>query len=376
MRSGGWISSGENDLNRRGPGTGPERRFRMLPKKRSSHHAGHRLSKKKRTGIILGAVAYILLLSAVFLLPKLTERGTKTEPDKPGNGAELFESEVRYRSGEDEYVYRENELTTLLLIGVDREELSTAAAVTARSNTQADFLTLIVLDRKNRTVTPVQIDRDAIVPVEIFSVLGRPNGMRELQVCLAQGFGKTADENCRNTARAVSRLLLGVPVDHYMAYGLNAIDAFNELLGGVTVTVEDDFSDLDPALVPGRTVTLKGAQAETFVRGRHFVGDGTNVSRLRRQRAFMESALADATAKSRADSGFVHAVMNGMEGLYVSDMNRGYVINLLNRALSYSVQPFRVTEGEHTVSEKGFMECAPDKNSIEKMMLELCFEKR
>lgn len=52
---------------------------------------------------------------------------------------------------------------------------------------------------------------------------------------------------------------------------MDGIVEMNDLLGGVTVTVEDDFSQVDSSLVMGKRVTLTGQQALTFVRSRRGV---------------------------------------------------------------------------------------------------------
>ena len=348
----------------------------MIPKRRSSHHPQRHLHGRKKKLIIIAAIAYVLLFAAVLVLPKVLNKGEQKKEDIVGNGAQLFDSAVRYSDNGTEYVYRQSDLTTLLLIGVDRQGLNTGESLTARSNTQADFLLLLVLDRANKTVTPIQIDRDAVVPVNVYGVLGNLTGSREMQICLAQGFGKSLDANCRNTVAAVSGTLLGIPVDHYMVYDLSAINVLNDLLGGVTVTVEDDLTAFDSSLQVGSTVTLHGAQAEIFVRSRMGVGDGMNTSRLRRQRAYMESALSIVSEKSSADSSFIQSMITGMEGNYASDMNRGYVVNLFNRALGYDVKPIRVTDGEHGVGKDGFMECYLNEESIKRMMLEVCFTRQ
>ena len=91
----------------------------------------------------------------------------------------------------------------------------------------------------------------------------------------------------RSYAReAVEGLLLGESIDFYVAMNMDGISELNDLAGGVTVTLEDDFSSIDPAMAKGTTLTLHGDQAETFVRSRMTVGDGTNASRMERQEAF------------------------------------------------------------------------------------------
>ena len=348
----------------------------MLPKtRRSSHSSRRHIGKRKRTLILISVIAYAVILAAIIVLPKLLDPREEAQ-DIPGDGNALFDNAVTYTGNDGRYRYREEELDTLLLIGVDREGLDTGAKVTARSNTQADFLLLAVMDRSTKTLTPIQIDRDSVVPVDVYGVLGNRTGSREMQICLAQGFGKTLEENCRNTAKAVSDMLLGIPVDHYIVYDLSGINVINDLLGGVTVTVEDDLTGMDAALSVGSTVTLRGAQAEIFVRSRRFVGDGKNTSRLRRQRAFMQSALEKAATLYRSDKGFAADMISGMEGFYASDMAKGFTVNLLNRVMDYQAAPFLVTPGEHVVSADGFMECHVDRPALEKQILDVCFEKQ
>ena len=54
------------------------------------------------------------------------------------------------------------------------------------------------------------------------------------------------------------------------AYEIGAIAALNDLLGGVTVTLQDDFTMADPAMQAGATITLTGEQAVTLVLVIHF----------------------------------------------------------------------------------------------------------
>ena len=44
---------------------------------------------------------------------------------------------------------------------------------------------------------------------------------------------------------------------------------------------------IDPAFVQGRTLTLNGTQAESFVRARKSMEDDTNLARMARQRQYL-----------------------------------------------------------------------------------------
>ena len=58
-----------------------------------------------------------------------------------------------------------------------------------------------------------------------------------------------------------SFLLGGTEIDHYLAMTMSAIPQINDLVGGVPVTVLDDFSGIDDSLVKGEEITLMGEQA-------------------------------------------------------------------------------------------------------------------
>ena len=51
---------------------------------------------------------------------------------------------------------------------------------------------------------------------------------------------------------------LGEFIDFYVAMNMDGISELNDLAGGVTVTLEDDFSSIDPAMTKGTTLPLHG----------------------------------------------------------------------------------------------------------------------
>lgn len=50
----------------------------------------------------------------------------------------------------------------------------------------------------------------------------------------------------------------GGDIDFYLEMSLDGISVLNDLAGGVTVTLEDDFSAEDPAMTRGTTLSLHG----------------------------------------------------------------------------------------------------------------------
>ena len=67
--------------------------------------------------------------------------------------------------------------------------------------------------------------------------------------------------------KAVSNLLFGIEINHYLSFTMDAVALVNDLVGGVQVEVLDDLTFLDPALRKGETVTLKGGAGPSLCSG-------------------------------------------------------------------------------------------------------------
>ena len=141
-----------------------------------------------------------------------------------------------------------------------------------------------------------------------------------MQISLAHGFGDGKAESCGYARDAVSRLLQGENIDFYLAMSLDGISALNDLAGGVTVTLEDDFSAADPAMTRGTTLTLHGDQAEIFVRRRMDIGEGTNEARMVRQEEYLAQLSAQLESRVRQDQQFTAQVYDALQPYLVTDL--------------------------------------------------------
>lgn len=176
---------------------------------------------------------------------------------------------------------------TYLFMGIDVEG-PVQAQMGYMNGGQADVQLLVVIDRLNRTWQLLQINRDSMVEVPILGVDGEEVGMEVQQIALAHTYGDGLDRSCENNVAAVSRLLNGQKINGYMALNMDAVSVLTDMVGGVQVTVLDDFTHVDDSLKQGRQVTLSGEQAMAYVRGRQGVGDETNLSRMVRQEQYMD----------------------------------------------------------------------------------------
>ncbi len=263
-------------------------------------------------------------------------------------------------------------VTTILLMGVDQNGEDASGGY--RNGGQADFLRLLVIDDDAKRVSQVAIDRDTMTPITVLGVLGNRARTRTAQISLSHGFGDGGAQSCELTVEAVSNLLSSTRIDFYMAMNMDGIAALNDAVGGVTVTVQDDFSALDEEMKPGTTLTLSGAQAELFVRGRMSIGDGTNAARMERQQQYVSQLIARLDERVREDKNFLGTLYDELGAYLTTNMSRGRLINESWAAKDYERVPLVTPEGEHVIGSDGFMEFHVNEDALLQTVLSLFYE--
>ena len=320
---------------------------------------------------IIALVVLVCALVAAYIIGRNMENGGATT-ERGSLDGRFEEARVIEYDGQH-YRYRHQDITTVLFMGVDTTEEGSNAGVGFRNGGQSDFLLLMVIDNRNKRITPVQIDRDTMTEITVLSVLGRPAGTTHAQICLSHGFGDGKAQSCGFTVNAVSNLLLGVDIDFYIAVNLDSISQINDALGGVTVTLEDDFSMLDPTMTPGTTLTLRGKQAEYYVRDRMNVRS-TNAARMVRQRNYMTKLAELLDGKTTKNAEFIGELFDLLEPNLVTNMKRGRMINEVWNTRRYTRAETISPAGEHSVGSNGFVEFHADEAALAQLVLGLFFE--
>ena len=334
----------------------------------------HHTNKKKRLIQIVACI--VSLYCAILLVTHYIDRSLSAGNDgeRYGDLTGRFSAKYSIKYEGNVYEYREKQLVNILLLGIDAR--SDTQYSDGRYGSQADFVLLLCIDKQEKRITPIHIDRDTMTDVPIYGPFGDSAGSRVMQLCLAQAYGSDVAEGSKNTEKAVSDLFAGIPIDYYVAMYLDGVSTFNDALGGVTVTLEDDFSQLDPEMVKGRTIRLEGKQAEIFVRNRREVSDGTNAMRMRRQRQYMDEALPLFLERTSSDLDFIGNLYDSMSEELTTDMERGFLINEAYKYSRYTCGDILTLAGTHRIGEDGFVEFYPDRQSLNTFILETFFEQR
>ena len=267
------------------------------------------------------------------------------------------------------------DIQTYLFIGEDARGVK--QATTEYNGTgQSDVLELLVIDTKNNTYHKLPINRDTITDVKWLDTDGSYLTTTKSQIALAHTNGDGMEKSCENTVDAVSDMLYGIQIDGYICLNIDSIKILNHLAGGVPVRIEDDFSQSDPSLVMGQTVTLSDEQAMHFVHDRMNVGDGTNEGRMRRQKAYIDAIFPLYKAKLQADNGFINDFYNELSDYMVTDMSVGQMGNVANMILNSEDKGELSIEGTDAVNkEDGYNEFTMDETSRGNVAMELFFNK-
>ena len=142
---------------------------------------------------------------------------------------------------------------------------------------------LITIDTETGDTNLVNISRETMTDIGIYSSEGNYIETQKAQICLAYAYGDGAESSCRNELDAVKKLFYNVPINSYLSLDLQGIGEINEAMGGVTVVSPETIG----TFVAGETYTLKGTQAQSFVRDRsHETVEGNNL-RIERQRVYL-----------------------------------------------------------------------------------------
>ena len=178
------------------------------------------------------------------------------------------------------------DVDTVLLFGVDKyaEQFRAGAFI---NDQQADFLLLLILNNSQNTCYALPLNRDTMTQVEHLDLNGGVMETAVEQLALAHTYGSGGKDSGFNTLRAVSKLLYGVPLDHYIGISMDAVGVLADAVDGVPVLVEQDFSAVTDQLPRGQVATLTDQLALQFVRARGSVGEQTNIERMSRQQQFV-----------------------------------------------------------------------------------------
>lgn len=240
---------------------------------------------KKR---ILRSVCILILLASMLPTAYMSMRNQRILLDDDTD--ELLWQQGTIIYNQQKYQYNMG-IKTYLLMGIDSMEPLSVKENKLKGG-QADALFLLVVDTDNKNWKILSINRNTMTDIQRFDSHGMYKGWINAQICIQHGFGDGMEQSCERQMAAVSRTLLGLPIDGYVAINMGAVPAMNDAIGGVTLTsIEDILLPQDGIVISeGEEIKLQGMNAWAYVVYRDEAELDSASKRLERQKHYIKEA--------------------------------------------------------------------------------------
>ena len=184
--------------------------------------------------------------------------------------------------------------TNVLLMGSDSREGQTSKKYgdpDVYTGERSDTTILLHLSADRSFATAVSIPRDTWVMLPECQADGQTVGAFEAKFNTAFEIG---GPGC--TVKLVEQLT-GITVNNFAVVDFEGFKNVVNALGGVEVCLTEPASDPASKLeLPAGTSVIDGEQALSFVRARKTLSDGSDLSRIKRQQAFLSSMIREASS--------------------------------------------------------------------------------
>lgn len=318
--------------------------------------------------ICIVAVALVLVFVALYSGLQVLESTVFYREDV---AVETTSSKTITRDGVD--YFPRQDITVLLIMGIDQEG-PVQDSMSYNNEGEADVVMLAIFDEVQENYTILALNRDTMLDIPILGLGGKQAGTKFGQLALSHTYGSGLKDSCENTKSAVSNFLGGIYIDYYVAMNMDAVPILNDAVGGVRVNVADDFDDVDPSIQPGEMI-LKGQQALNFVQIRKGVGNQMNVSRMERQRGYMNGFVEALDQKLHESNTFVLELYEEVSPYIVSDCSVNTLSALVNRFSDFTMLDIVSPEGENILG-KEFMEFYADEEALDNLVLQIFYAKK
>lgn len=297
---------------------------------RRSKYRKRKKRKKIIIGVTAGLLAGILLTVSIFALmlykgqnEMLSDDFHLTAPDyvQIDDGGRY----VVYNG----HTYKLNEnIANMLLMGVDKRDMEEVSEYGSQG--QADVIIMVAFDTKYNKITMINIPRDLMTDVPVYTPSGVYTSTKRQQICLAYAYGDGKEKSCENTVIAVERLFYNMPVKTYYAMDIEGIVPINDSIGGVDVVSPETIE----SFVQGHSYHLMGKQAERFVRARERETAEGNLKRNERQKVYASAFMSDLFKATKKDMSVPINLFNASSSYSVTNLNPSKITYLSKEMLT------------------------------------------
>ena len=284
----------------------------------------------------------------------------------------------------DGRIYEYNDsIVTFLFMGIDKRDETVKEVEEGVNGGQADALFLLVLDSKHRAVRVIAINRNTMVPVDVYNDKGAYVDTVTAQINTQHGFGNGKEESCEYQLKAVENLFFNIPIHGYFAINMKAVIPLTDSVGGVDLTVLEDVTtsgDHKKIFTKGETIHMDGETAYKYVSVRDTSVQASANGRLEREKQYLQEVMGKIKTQTKHDITTPLKIYNAISDQMVTNITAGELMYLVSSAGDYKFDAGEMysMEGEYIAAEDNpdseFDEFYADEDALKEMILEIFYD--
>ncbi|MFG2650778.1 LCP family protein [Streptomyces sp. NPDC048436] len=262
----------------------PQRRRRSPQPEAASGRRKQKPRKSKGKKALMwtgGSLAFVLVAAGVsgyLYYQHLNDNITSVDDDGAGTGG-----------------FSKDRAINILVMGTDKRSGAGNEKYGDKGSVgHADTTILLHVSKDRTNATALSIPRDMITDIPDCPTKQEDGSEKTIPGSQNVRFNESLGQSDRTpscTMRTVTKIT-GIKMDHFMVADFNAVKTLSSAVGGVDVCLAKDIDDPDSHLkLPKGKHTIEGENALAFVRTRHSVGTGGDLSRIELQQQFLSSLM-------------------------------------------------------------------------------------
>lgn len=289
-----------------------------IRRKRSSTHKKRHRSSHKRNGkkkmklwkkllIAGGCIILSLALITAGAIIYLRETGKYQLTQSSYSISAPDDTQIKLDDGGNTVKYNgktykyKTDAVNILFMGIDKEEHNDTQKEIGNGYS-ADVIIVMSIDFKNKTVNLVNVPRDIITDVSVYSKSGGFTGVEKLPIALSYSYGDNDTKSCINCLETVRRVFYNIPMNTYYSMEISGIPVINDFVDGVDVkSPEDVYYGSELVFEKNKKYHLEGEDAIKFVRLRSQKVADANLLRNERQKIYLSKFINKTISLTKSD---------------------------------------------------------------------------
>lgn len=317
-----------------------------------------------------------ILLAAVFLFGAwnlaneiMVKNAQNRNSGNTGNQETVSETWGARIEYDGKQYHQRHDVTSVLFLGID---YGTTVQTEGNVGTggRSDTIMLFVLDDSTSTVKTLLIPRDTMVNVDLYKTNGDFAFSGFMQINMQYAFGDSPKRSCYLSKKKVSELLLGRPIDYCVSLSAEGIGQIIDSMGGISVTLTEEFDDGETVYPAGSVVELNGENAEHFIRFRDIETSGSNIARMNRHYDILQALLQK--MKGTDTEKLITQMSDAAEDYMESDLDA----DTLKKLYTYPMEDSYIMLPGESVKGELHDEYYADEAGIKALVRDLFYEER